>query len=225
MTTTPGTPLLRHAPATVHGRYLVLPLREGGRERWLVGFHGYAQGAEAFVGPLARMAGGGAWRAISVQALHPFYARRSEEVVANWMTRQDRELAIVDNVAYVDAVLDQLEREFGAPSAIVYAGFSQGVAMAYRAALRGRRDAAAIVTGGGDVPPELAEAGSRRWPRVLAATGSGDEWYSPERLRAEVAALRARGADARALVFEGGHEWSPALEAAAAELLRELAAT
>ena len=38
----------------------------------------------------------------SIQGLHRFYQRRTNEVIASWMTRQDRELAIADNLAYVD---------------------------------------------------------------------------------------------------------------------------
>jgi predicted esterase len=216
------SPLLRHAPATVHGRYLVQPVRPGAPERWLVGFHGYAQTAEVFLGDLARVSPDRAWRVVSVQALHPFYAARTNEVVANWMTRQDREFAISDNVAYVDAVLDQLEREFGAPQQIAFAGFSQGVAMAYRAGLLGRRTCTAIVACGGDVPPELTAADLRPWPRILAATGRGDAWYTPDKLGRDMEFVRTRRPDARALVFEGGHEWSDALVEAAGSLLAGL---
>src|SRR6267154_632555 len=83
--------------------------------------------------------GSDAWWIASIQALHPFYNSRTNEVIASWMTRQDRELAIADNVAYVDGVCDALERDFGPAQALVWCGYSQGVAMAYRAALLGRR--------------------------------------------------------------------------------------
>ncbi len=215
-------PLLRHATATVHGRYLVQPPRSATPTLWLVGFHGYAQSAEAFLEPLARVPRSSKWAIVSVQALHPFYAGRSNEVVANWMTRQDREHAIADNVAYVDAVMDQLESEFGAPRAIVYAGFSQGVAMAYRAGLLGRRTCDAIIAAGGDVPPELKSVETRAWPRVLAVTGAGDAHYTPARLEEDMAFVLTRRPDAQKLVFEGGHEWSAALVDAASVLLAKI---
>ena len=213
-------PLLRHATAPVHGRYLVQPPSSGAADLWLVGFHGYAQSAAQFLPDVARAASAGRWLVASVQALHPFYTKR-DEVVANWMTREDREHAIADNIGYVDAVGDALEREFGAPRAIVYAGFSQGVAMAWRAAMRGRRSAAAIVTAGGDVAPDVLDA-TRPWPRVLMLTGGIDPWYTPERLAAEAARLRGLGADVRTQVFDGGHEWGDAVAEAAAELLAQL---
>jgi predicted esterase len=218
----PDSPLLRHASATVHGRYLVQRPRSGAGGLWLVGFHGQGQTAQAFLEPLARVPRSDRWLVAAVQGLNRYYAGRSNDVVANWMTRQDREYAIADNVAYVDTVLDALEGEFGAPRAIVFAGFSQGVAMAYRAALLGRRACAAIIVAGGDVPPEFKSAETRPWPRVLAATGTHDLFYSPARLADDLAFVRTRRADARMLAFEGGHEWGEAVIAAAGEMLAEI---
>ncbi len=213
-------PQLRHAPATVHGRYLVRPPAPGAPACWLVGFHGYAQSAEAMLEPFARLAPSPRWLVASVQALHPFYAGRSNEVVANWMTRQDRELAIADNVAYVDRVLDQLASEFGEPRAIVAAGFSQGVAMAYRTACLGRRACAAVFVAGGDLPPELREHRAPAWPRVAMATGVRDAYYGADALEADATRLRALGADVRTLAFEGGHEWSEDVVRFGGETLR-----
>jgi hypothetical protein len=53
--------------------------------------------------------------------------------------------------------------------------------------------------------------------------GTEDSHYGPSRLEPEIAALRARGADARGVTFAGGHEWSQAVKAAAGELLAEVA--
>jgi len=218
----PREPLLRHAPAMVHGRFLVRPPAPGAPASWLVGFHGYAQSAEAMFEPFARVVPSERWLVASVQALHPFYAGRSSEVVANWMTRQDREHAIADNVAYVDRVLDQLADEFGVPNAIVFAGFSQGVAMAYRAALLGQRACATILVAGGDLPPELREHRASAWPRVAMATGVRDAYYGADALEADAARLRALGADVRTLAFDGGHEWNDDVVRFGGERLREL---
>lgn len=204
--------LLRHAPATVHGRYLVRPSRGGAPAGWLVGFHGYAQSAAIFLPGLLRADPDERWLVASVQAPHPFYTR-SDEVVANWMTREDRELAIADNTTYSATVLDQLEAEFDAPRAIVLAGFSQGVAMAYRAALNGRRGIDTLFTVGGDTPPELRSGGAQPWPRVVMLTGQADAWYTPARLAGDAAQVRAAGAEVHEQVFAGGHEWNEAVVA------------
>ena len=215
-------PLLRHAPATVHGRYLVAPARTSAPVGWLVGFHGYAQTAAEFLPGLVRAVQAGDWHVASVQALHPFYTKAGG-VVANWMTREDRELAIRDNVGYTDAVCDALEREFGAPRRLVFAGFSQGVAMAYRAALQGRRRADALFTVGADPPPELHGGGRQPWPLVVALTGARDEFYSAERLESDAAVVRAAGGAVRTHVFEGGHAWEEPVVDLLARLLTEVA--
>ena len=219
---THDSPRVRIVPAMVHGRHLVRVTTQGPPRGWLLGFHGYAHNAEIFLELLERIPAAREWLVASIQALHPFYAR-GDVVVANWMTRQDRELAITDNVAYVDAVVADLEREYGAPPALVYAGVSQGVAMAYRAAIVGAHAARALIVAGGDLPPELRSLEGRRWPPVLACTGRGDDFYTPRRLEEEVEFMRSRGADVRPLVFEGGHEWSDEVVAAADALLREVA--
>ncbi len=222
MSTEGDAPLLRHAPATVQGRYLVKPPRASVAKHHWIGFHGQAQSAENMLDTFTRSVPGDDWLVVSVQALNQHYAGRSQDVVASWMTRLDREFAIASNVAYVDTVVAQLEREFGVPQARVFAGFSQGVGMAYRAGVLGRHRCDAIVTVGGDVPPELLALPPRPWPRVLAMTGERDLYFSGEHLARNIEALHARGVEARSRVFDGGHEWPSGAEAAATTLLREL---
>ncbi len=225
----------RLVATTVHGRYFARAPEGGGPWRWFVGFHGYAQEAGGFFRCLTGVPEASGWLVASVQALHPFYARRSTEIVANWMTRQDRIEAIADNIAYVDAVLDAMEREHGAPRALVFAGFSQGVAMAYRAAVRGRRAANAVIAVAGDVPPELGsdrsdgpgssgsdDGRTRRWPRVRVVAGDRDPAYSAEIEARDLARLVAAGATAECVRVPGGHEWTAEVSAAAGGVLADI---
>src|SRR4029078_10644599 len=91
--------------ATAHGRVLVDEAPEG-PVRLLVGFHGYAQNAEEMMEMLRAVPVGRSWTRGAVQGLHRLYRRRSELTVASWMTRQDRDTLIADNVQYVDAAID-----------------------------------------------------------------------------------------------------------------------
>jgi poly(3-hydroxybutyrate) depolymerase len=122
--------------ATVHGRYIAIPPSTPGPAPILVGFHGYGEDAEAQLERLRAIPESRRWLTVSIQALHPFYQRRTERVVASWMTRQDREAAIADNVAYVSGCIDAVAAEWPTMPTVVFAGFSQGVAMAFRAAVR-----------------------------------------------------------------------------------------
>src|SRR5580698_951538 len=91
--------------AATHGRYLVHVPDVAGPAPILAGFHGYGEDAERQLVRLRAISGSDRWLIVSIQALHPFYDRRTEAVVASWMTRQHRELAIADNNAYVSAAI------------------------------------------------------------------------------------------------------------------------
>ncbi len=180
--------------------------------RLLVGFHGYAQTAEDMLTELEQVPGSGKWTLLSVQALHRFYAR-GEKVVACWMTRQDRELAIADNIAYVDRAVGTVVNGAGQVP-IVYLGFSQGVAMAYRAGILGAHRAEYVIAVGGDVPPDVKTAPGERFPSILVAAGQSDDFYGPSKVDADETFLRstlgAKATSARIDVFRypGGHEFT-----------------
>ena len=89
----------RTIAATTHGRYLVVPPANAeASSGLLVGFHGYAEPAAAAMERLQTIPDAGHWRLVAIQGLNRFYRGRSTDVVASWMTREDRELAIADNV-------------------------------------------------------------------------------------------------------------------------------
>jgi predicted esterase len=196
---------------------LVRPARAAAARGLLVGFHGYIENAAIQLERLERIPGASAWILVSIQGLHRFYRGRTEEVVASWMTREDRDVAIADNLAYVATALDEVPRDDVTP--IVYAGFSQGVAMAFRAAVLGRDRASGVIAIGGDVPPELLADRSLPFPPVFLARGERDEWFTKSKFDADVAALTARGAPPRSLVYDGAHEWNAAVASAAGEFL------
>jgi predicted esterase len=207
--------------AGTHGRYLIEPPASPGPAPILVGFHGYGEGAPAQLERLRRIPGSDRWLLVSIQALHRFYQRRTDEVVASWMTRQDRELAIADNLAYVTAVLDSVEREYPAAPLVVFAGFSQGVAMTFRAAAASPRQVNGVIAVGGDVPPEVDHPALARVRRTLVCRGSRDEWYTHAIFERDLERLRHAGAAVQPLEFDGGHEWSDDVVQAAAMFLRE----
>ena len=187
----------------------------------LVGFHGYAEGAEAQLERLCQIPGSDGWIVLSIQGLNRFYQRRTNEVIASWMTRQDRERAIADNLAYVAAVVDAVTREWKAARRIVFAGFSQGVAMAFRAAAASTAPVVGVISDGGDVPPELDAASLGRVRGALVCRGTKDEWYTTIKHAEDVRRLREAGVHVQSVEFDGGHEWSPEVVNAASSFLNE----
>lgn len=185
----------------------------------LVGFHGYAEDAETQLERLRSIPGSSRWFVVSIQGLHRFYQRRFDRVVASWMTRQDRELAISDNMEYISGVIAAIEAEWPVLPNRVFAGFSQGVAMAFRAATA---VGGGVIAVGGDVPPELTPAALSHLSAALIVHGTSDEWYTKDKFAADDQRLRASAVNVQAVEFNGGHEWSAGVTRAASELLHML---
>ncbi len=210
----------REVAAVVHGRYL-FEAPEAESCPLLVGFHGYGENAEKHLEELRRLPCASRRVLCAVQALHPFY-NRSGDVIASWMTRLQRERAILDNVRYVASVVAGLKRELPGSEHLVYLGFSQGAAMAYRAAAGSGHSCQGVIVLGGDVPPELESQDLSGFPPVLLGRGTSEEWYDAAKMEHDVELLRRKGADVRPCVFEGGHEWTNEFRAAAGQFLEEV---
>lgn len=203
-----------------HGRYVVVRAGFPGPAPLLIGFHGYGETAHIQVERLQSIPGANRWTIVSIQGLNRFYQRRTNEVIAGWMTRQDRELAISDNLAYVAAVVSAESADGSNPRGVVFVGFSQGVAMAFRAAAASAHPVMGVVAAGGDVPPELDRATLARVGHVLLCRGARDPWYTPETFEKDQARLRDASVDLTVTEFEGTHEWSTVVVDAAARFLR-----
>ncbi len=218
--TSTGPIEVRHVEARVHGRHLVR-VPAGAPKGVLVGFHGFGETAQANMAELRRLPGLDDWLLASVQALHPFY-RRSGEIVASWMTSLDRELAIRNNIDYVDSVLQGLRSE--APDGpLVVLGFSQGTAMAWRAAAFTSVRVDGVIALGSDVPPELGDRDRVDFDRALVGRGRRDEWYSAEKLAADLALLEKLGLAPTVYEFDGGHEWTDGFRSEVLSFLTGLA--
>lgn len=209
-----STPAERTIAVRTHGRYLIDA--GAGATATLVGFHGYQENAAIILAVLRRIAThlptaapraepGRAVSLISIQGLNRFYTR-TNTVAAGWMTTEDRELAIADNIAYVGAVLAEVAAETGLPRPLIYAGFSQGVAMAYRAAAFVQRPCDGLIALAGDVPPDVVPVAAGL-PAVLIGRGTDDAWYTAEKSAADLNTLRGVSVPVTEHVFEGGHAW------------------
>lgn len=211
----------RQIATLIHGRYLLEVPPQVDGAALLVGCHGYGENAERHLEEIRRIPGASRFVLCAVQALHPFY-NRTGEVIASWMTRQDRDQAILDNVRFVSSVVAQVKKDLPVSERLVYLGFSQGAAMAYRAAAGCGHACQGLIVLGGDVPPELERRDLSGFPPVLLGRGSSEEWYDAAKMEHDVELLRSKRVDVRPVVFQGGHEWTDEFRAAAGEFLREV---
>jgi predicted esterase len=215
------TPTEHTISTHTHGRYIESPSPEP-HAPLLIGFHGYGETAEEELARLHTIPGIDGWTLVSVQGLHQFYRRRTNEVVASWMTRQNRELAIQDNAAYVANVVRLIAGETPESRTVVFTGFSQGVAMAFRAAALSGFHVAGVIACGGDVPPELDAQQLGRIRVALLGRGSRDTWYTAEKLVSDEHRLRTSGVSVRSVVLDAEHEWTPAFSEISGEVLQAM---
>ena len=178
---------------TTHGRYLVDAPAGAGPFPVLYGFHGYAESAAVQMPHLARLDPAHAWLRVSVQGLHRFYTR-ANQVVASWMTREDRLEAIADNAAYAAAVRDAVARDYPVGPRSRRGRLLAGRRPGLPRGGEGGRGVPGRDRLGGDVPPDVL-AGAGRLPPVLIGRGRSDEWYTADKLQADREALRAAGVE------------------------------
>lgn len=125
-----------HAPESVTRGFVEVPITgnflfrnplKGEARTVLVGFHGYAENAEIQFERLLTIPGSDKDLLCSIQALHPFYRTKTGEVVASWMTRFQREQAIIENRCFVDRVLDKLRERVPDHVPLVWSDFHKGL--------------------------------------------------------------------------------------------------
>lgn len=204
--------------ALVHGEYLV-EAADASKSPLLMGFHGYGETAHEHLAELRKIPGSEAWTLCTVQALHPFYRRSSGEVVRSWMTKENRQLTIEDNIRYVIGVLAAVRERYGADRRLVFSGFSQGVAMAWRAAVRCGLPCDGLMVLAGDVPSEIPAWSGGGVPPVLLGRGLRDEWYGEAKMQRDLEVLGSLGAAVETCVFDDGHVWHAEYHAAAGRFL------
>jgi predicted esterase len=192
----------------IQGRYLIDANSSGEAKPLLLGFHGYGENAERHLQDLLEIPDLERYRIAAIQALHPFYNTKTGEVVASWMTKLNRESAIDQNIRYVRTVVESIRADHQTAPGLVFAGFSQGVAMAYRAATGTGFRCQGIIALAGDVPPELSDDQLAKLPPVIIGRGEEDQWYTREKMEADLNRLSACGVTVTPVVFDGGHEWA-----------------
>lgn len=196
-------------------------------EVWIV-CHGHAQLAARFLArftPLEREDR----LFVAPEGLSRFYLgapnavhRPDSPIGATWMTREDREAEIEDQIRYLDLVYGEIfERVERDRVHLWVLGFSQGVATATRWLARSKVTADRVVLWAGMIPPELDPSAARaltaRGP-VTMVVGSSDEFATPKVVAAQEAKLRDLGVTYTKIGFDGGHDISESA-------LLELAAT
>ncbi len=128
-------------------------------------------------------------------------------VGATWMTREDRDSEIADQIAYLDSLHDAVAAQAAPGASLTVLGFSQGVATACRWLDRGRPRADRLICWGGAIPDDvrLGEDSPIRHPALWLVAGSRDMYATAERVAHQESVLQAARVPFTRLSFDGGH--------------------
>lgn len=219
-----------HLAVTRTARYYTLGGGDGEthgpiRELWIV-CHGYGQLASKFVEPFQTIATASRL-IVAPEALSRFYLERSRvgvntnaSIGATWMTREDREHEIEDQISYLDALYASVLPVGQDPVRLRVLGFSQGVATITRWLARGRARAHEVILWAGSFPPDLdvaAFAERLAGAPVVLVVGERDELAPWAAAEATLVRFTDAGIRARLVTFNGGHRLDDTTLAAIAD--------
>jgi predicted esterase len=151
---------------------------------------------------------------VAPEALSRYYlddtrggSHASSPVGATWMTREDRESEIADQISYLDSLHDTVAAKAAPGATLTVLGFSQGVATVSRWLDHGRTRADRLICWGGAIPDDvrLGEDAPIRHPSIWLVAGSRDIYATSERVAQQESVLQAAGVPFTRLAFDGGH--------------------
>lgn len=197
-----------HFPITRMARYALSgPITEETCDL-LIGLHGYGQLAPVFAEQLKPVVVPGR-EVVCPEGLSRYYTNHKERVAgASWMTSEDREYEILDHVAWLDALAENLLEDAPEHLFVRVLGFSQGAPAASRWVGNGQLDVHQLILWGA---PQAHDLTDEEWaclaavPDVVLVAGRDDTIFPKNRVEVALDALEARGCHARHHFHDGGH--------------------
>ena len=168
----------------------------------LIVLHGYGQLAEFFIRKFNDVPEN--YLVIAPEGMHRFYLNgTSGRVGASWMTKEDRESDIQDNLNWLNQLLREL-KEKKKFEKIILLGFSQGGATAARWYYSYKYEFNHLILWASVFPPDLEKPEQSNNSKNYFVIGNQDEFYSTEQQNQEISFYRNLGF--RILTFEGKHD-------------------
>jgi predicted esterase len=173
---------------------------------WIV-LHGYGQLADRFLSRFSQFASNE--RAfIAPEGLHRFYLDGSSgKIGASWMTREDREKDISDNIEWLNQLYANLCISPHTKKHLL--GFSQGAATAVRWFCSNRFEIDSLCLWAGSFPPDVSiEINKERFAQTKLFTihGSRDPIVSTEQMSVLHEMMLVHSVDFKTIQYDGGHQ-------------------
>ena len=165
--------------------------------------HGYGQLAQFFIEKFSKLNDG--YFIVAPEGMHRFYLKGSSgRVGASWMTSEDRESDIKDNLNWLTELDNSLEQANGKRKIIL--GFSQGGATAARWYFADSIKVDRLIIWASVFPPDLPkEQVIERCEKQtnIFALGSEDEYYNREQQEEIIQFYKSMGFDT--VHYDGNH--------------------
>ena len=175
---------------------------------WFV-CHGYAQLASFFIKNF-EVLNNGSNLVVACEGLHRFYWKGFDgNIVASWMTKEDREDDITDYVNYLDMVYADVLKLLSANVKINVIGFSQGGATVSRWFSKGKSKIDNLILWASVFPSDMDFELSKKIQtetKLTLVMGDKDEYTTAEQLKQHCDQLTKQNIKYTLIEFKGKHE-------------------
>jgi predicted esterase len=168
----------------------------------LIVLHGYGQLAEFFIRKFNDVPEN--YLVIAPEGMHRFYLNgTSGRVGASWMTKEDRESDIRDNLIWLNQLLNELKakKKF---EKIILLGFSQGGATAARWYYSIKNEFNHLILWASVFPPDVEKPENSNNSENYFVIGNQDEFFSTEQQNQEISFYSNLGFQTQ--TFDGKHD-------------------
>ncbi|MFC3879020.1 alpha/beta hydrolase [Algoriphagus namhaensis] len=194
---------------TYQAHYSLSHEPKGSEKLVFVCFHGYGQLAEFFIQKFLPFSSEEVLIVAPEGTNYQYLKEFTGRIGANWMTRHERELAIVNNHMFLDSLLADILDRFDQQPKIAVLGFSQGAATATRWAAVWSKKVDYLILWAGvfahDLKVHEAKSSFEK-TQIFSVFGDQDEFVTPEVVEKQREFLDILGKKAEEHQFSGGHE-------------------
>lgn len=174
------------------------------RSLWIV-LHGYGMLASDFIGACKALDNGSSL-IVAPEGLSRFYTDGlSGQVGTSWMTREDREAEIKDQLNYFDALYRIVTHTLPLNTMVNVLGFSQGAAAASRWMASTEQRTDNLILWAGDFAHDIKDQSKLAGKNGYMVYGTKDPFLNKAKVEKSKAQLDQINMDFKVLTFEGKH--------------------
>lgn len=174
-----------------------------------IALHGYGQLSEFFLRKLHPIFFEDRLIIVPEATNYAYLQGFSGRVGANWMTKHEREIAIVNNNNYLNALLQSFLLKYSNKPKIKVMGFSQGAATATRWVSQLDVPVDTLILWGGGFAHDLdlgKTSENLQGTKCYIALGDQDEFVTEESIQKQDELIKAMGLEVERLSYPGGHD-------------------